>query len=639
MRASAWALLRAASNPCHSPSCFPTAEILLPHKRKFYVSSRSRREDVPTHPASNQLIEETPVESTREELPPDVEATSDEGPDKPSRPKDKSFYGSAARRAGRNVKRVKELPPVDIPPWFLHRNVHLHQTHQYPDGDTTTSRDAPIADLHDESPALSEDESATARRMASDGRLSASESSTDDSQKPSSTPNNEPRRKPSNFEPWIWSEIMTLTRAGLRIPSLQRAEFAVSQKPHFVLACPQDGVSRYLLGIGQLLAIQFEADYLRLDPQDIAEIGGDYLDEPSKFRPNTISSLGYDAPLLSAARNSPPPEDLAEEDDDDGVDESDTEHGGLVPTPFHRPGAGMFGGAAIHVGTFGGNIQDIFKSLLPSNSSTQPSKPIVVKQTQPQPKDMTPELQMGLLVETLLNAPEIKRVASSPSGTAGNDSEKSDLSEGKTAVNNVTQEGESKNGALHDRGAHDLVIQISDYPQINATINGGKFLDKLHEVVEVRRNEGQKVLIIGTSSSKNLMHSVSRFGVKGMQNQPHNEPMRTIITPVIDPPGNTTLTQEHTMKVTATNIRHLRDMLRRTAPNFTQVEDLVLDWDLEISTSIDFLSGLGESVWSMDRIGRVATAALGLLKDDENMTNQHLEKALELIELSDKEKQ
>ncbi|KAI9870718.1 MAG: hypothetical protein M1830_003886, partial [Pleopsidium flavum] len=41
--------------------------------------------------------------------------------------KDKSNYGSATRRAGRNVQKPKAPPPVSIPEWFLERNVLLRE--------------------------------------------------------------------------------------------------------------------------------------------------------------------------------------------------------------------------------------------------------------------------------------------------------------------------------------------------------------------------------------------------------------------------------------------------------------------------------------------------------------------------------
>lgn len=167
------------------------------------------------------------------------------------------------------------------------------------------------------------------------------------------------------------------------------------------------------------------------------------------------------------------------------------------------------------------------------------------------------------------------------------------------------------------------------------TMNGSKFLDKLHEVVNIRRREGQKVLIIGTASSKDLMPSFSRSGVYEVQNESREGPTRTIITPVNEISSDQTFAQEHKREIKETNLRHIRDMLRRTAPNVAQVAPVVVDWNLDIDSKSGFLSGLDESVWPMDRVSRVATTALGLLEDSEQMTSTHIEKALELIESSD----
>ena len=633
MRASAWAVfLRAASSQCPLGPCQYSAFRRSPAQNKFHTSTCNRREDdhaesLPYPVNDHSLIHE---ESLGE-----AEDSGEEGPGKPSRPKDKSNYGSASRRAGRNIKRIKELPPVHIPPWFLSRNIVLQ------DGKRQDAR------------AIPEDASWTYNRQPQGLLDSEERSPSGEKQRPEDSDNGNP--SPSTFPPeslpesmngtsrnfWktdrtIWREIFSTARAGLQIPSWQRAETVASQKPHLLVFSPADGASGFLDWVGSLVALGNQTDFLRITPQDIAEIGGDYLDEPTEFRPNTISSLGYDAPSISAARHSPPPEEATEEEDYDEVDgEEDSDHGGFKPLPFQGSGPRAFGGAAIHVGTFGGSIQDIFKSIVPGGGSSQSPKPVVIKPPHQQPKDMTPELKMGLLVETLLNTPEIKRVASSTTGDASAESKEEESNEKQVAQEDVADasQSESQSSAV-ERGSNGLIVLITDYAQINATINGGKFLDKLHEVVENRRREGQRILIVGTESSKDLMPSLSKSGIKEAQDQPRAGPVRTIVVPIKEP-FNGALELAHMHKLKAINVRHLRDMLRRIAPDPNQVAHLVVDWDLEIDSKVGFLSGLGESMWAMDRVSRIATTALGLLGQSEQLTSRHIEGALEIIESSD----
>ncbi len=429
-------------------------------------------------------------------------------------------------------------------------------------------------------------------------------------------------------------EISSVVSAGLQVPSWERAETAASPKPHVVLFCPKNGGSFFLDIIGLRLAEENSTDFLRLTPQDISEIGGDYMDDPSTFRGNTLSSLGYDAELVTATRFPHRSEDPPEEEDfDEPEEEEDMDQS---PGKFKHPVHGRVGEySAIHVGTFAANsLQDLFKPFMSQAGSPQQPKNAGTKPAV-QLKDMTPELKMNMLVEKLLNAPELKRERETSAAEASTTQEKEEAAEVLTSENSPD---EAPGSPFRDaeQGSEGLIILIRDYPQINTTIHGGKFLDKLHEVVEARRREGQRVLIVGTASSKELMPSFSRSGVNHVQRDPRNLPTRTIITPI-----NEVNTHEYTFawchrkKIEGINMRHLRDMLRRTAPVPAQVASVISDRTTHVDYKITFLSGLEESIWSLDRVSRVATTALGLLEGSEEMTIKHVEQALEIIESSD----
>ncbi len=629
MRASAWAVLRKASSRSHPEVCRFVAGRRFAPRLGFHTSLSHRRDDDSPHTSPPQVIEAPYNGSITEEGPFLVDNGADSGPEKPPRPKDKSNYGSAARRAGRNVKRVKELPPVQIPPWFLDRNVVLQNS-----GDCAP--DSEVLKLISK-PDHSEEVAAADAPNSLDRDPNSEHSGEHPKNSPLDTEGGL-KTAPYNLNTKNWREIHTVARAGLQIPSWQRADTTAPQKPHFVLFCPKDGASDFLDVVVRFMATENSTDFLRLSPQDIAEIGGDYLDEPSDFRANTISSLGYDAPLLTAPRNAPPPEDSADEEDFEETEEEESEQSGLKPIPFRPAGGATFGGA-IHIGTFD-RLQDVFKHLLPAGDSSQVPKPIVMRTSQQQPKDMTPELKMGLLVETLLNTPEIKRLASSAAKEAGVGSSTSGTAaesfDGSKAGQEETLEPPLSSDS--ERGSNGLILLIHDYPQINSTANGSKFLDKLHEVVDSRRKEGQPLLVIGTASSKDLMPSLSKSAVRDVQDHRNFGPMRTIVTPVNEGPSDPPLDRGHKLKLKQTNIRHIRDMLRRIAPDYSRVAQLVADWELDVDSKIGFLSGLDESIWTLERVQRVATTALGMLDGSEDMMNKHLETALELIESSDNAK-
>ena len=660
MRASAWRALRAVSKSQHPKSCRFVAGRRCPRlKQRFHTSLGLRRDDDPAESTWN-TVQEPPNELARPQEAP-IEADglvySPEGAPENPRPKDRSNYGSASRRAGRNIRKVKELPPVQIPPWFLERNVRLRESQAHVRWNISpTNRNVEENDLNSPSSAPSniadnlaeagsengnEDIKASGNhsREATGTRQKEINNTGNATPKPTIFVDEEAKTVPFQLDTSNMQEIFSMVSAGLQVPQWQRAELTASPKPHLVLFCPKDGTSYFLEILGRALAAQNSTDFVRLDAQDIAEIGGDYIDDASHFKASTLSSLGYDAPLVAGTRYQHNLDEDAEDDEFDEPDEEEMEteadqNRGRPVQVGHGP---RFG--AIHVGTFPGGIQDVLKSLIPAGGP-QLGKPVLMQPVQ-QPKDITPDLKMGLLVETLLNAVEIKRVAQKSVPDSSKEQDLAGSTENPDVSSREPQVIPTRPllSPSTERGSEGLVVLVQDYPQINSTVNGAKFLDKLHEVVDMRRKEGQKVIIIGTASSKELMPSFSRSGVNEVQNEPGGGPTRTIVTPILEVgPGYDTFAQEHKRKIQETNLRHIRDMLRRTAPNFAQVEPVVMDWKLEIDSKSSFLSGLEESIWSMDKTNRVATTALGLLDDSLEMTSKHIELALELIESSDSAK-
>ena len=657
MRASAWRALRAVSKNQHPKSCRFVAGRRCPHsKQRLHTSPGLRRDDDPPEPTWN-TVHEPPNELARpQETPIETDGLvySPEGTPENPRPKDRSNYGSASRRAGRNIRKVKELPPVHIPPWFLERNVRLRESHAHVRWNISpTNRSVDENDLSPPSsaPSVTADSLASpgSRNEREDIKGSANHSretmgtgheesnnTGDATVEPTIFVDEEAKTVPFQLDTSNMREIFSIVLAGLQVPQWQRAELTASPKPHLVLFCPKDGTSYFLEILGRALAAQNGTDFVRLNAQDIAEIGGDYIDNASDFKASTLSSLGYDAPLVAGTRYQHNLDEDAEDDEFDEPDEEEMEtetdqNRGRPVQVGHGP---RFG--AIHVSAFPGGIQDVLKSLIPA-VGPRLGKPLMMQPVQ-QPKDITPDLKMGLLVETLLNAVEMKRVTQKPVPDSSTEQDSAGSTGKSNAISNEPQVSPTRpsSSPSTERGSEGLVVLVQDYPQINSTVNGAKFLDKLHEVVDMRRKEGQKALIIGTASSKELMPSFSRSGVNEVQNEPRGGPTRTILTPILEVgPGYDTFAQEHKRKMEETNLRHIRDMLRRTAPNFAQVAPVVMDWKLEIDSKSSFLSGLGESIWSMDKTNRVATTAFGLLDDSQEMTSKHIEQALELIDSSD----
>ena len=626
MSTIAWRTLRATSICCRPQVCRFVAGRRLPlPKRTFHTPNRDEdRPSAPEHQFAEQPTDPPRFENTS--VIPEIAAEDPNGAsDNPPKPKDMSNYGSASRRAGRNVKTREKLPPVHIPPWFLDQNVMLRG-----DQALTGAKDLPSAFVKGGVGQTVQDKG---RATIDDGRSvsakSENEDEGDNKQKIDEGLSSQSKSVPSLLDSITMREISSAVSAGLQIPSWERAEISSSRKPHIVLFCPKNGGTPFLDIIGLQLAAENFTDFLRLTPQDIAEIGGDYMDDPTTFSSNTLSSLGYDAYQATATSFPQRSEDPPDEDDYDEPEEDMEES--RVNTD-RRVG----GFNAIHVGTFTANsLQDLFKPLVSQSGSPQQPRATGTKPVL-QLKDTTPDMKLSMLVETMLNAPEIKRMAMKAARGALITPEKEGDAGKLPSDSHHPQDVSSESPfRLAERGSEGLIILVQDYPQVKSTINGSKYLDKLHELVEARRREGQRVLIVGTTSSQELMPSFSRSGVDHVQRDPRNLPARTIITPVNETSPMGTFAQSHKEGIKWINMRHLKDMLRRTAPVPAQVASIIADRNVVVDSETVFLSNMGESVWSLDRVSRAATTALGLLEPSEEMAIKHIEKALQIIEMSD----
>ena len=633
MHASTWQALRAASSHTQPFACRYIAGQRLPCLRRTFTSSRHRlREDDPgnTPSAIWDHIIETPTktnENTVEQH--NLVNGPDDPPEKPPRPKDPSNYGSASRRAGRNVRRIKELPQVIVPPWFLERNAitveDLVKRQSIIKQDVATpwkGEDERTSNISNSSP-LPESEQPS---------VEAFDTSAED-------PADHDLARHLEIDRSVLGEIISLVQAGLRIPEPQSADDVSSIKPHVLLCCPRNGALSYLDVMTQDIARTSKTDFLRLTPQDIAEVGGSYMEEPWSYQSNTLSSLGYDVTQVRVIQPPAPPEDSAEQEEyeEEQEEQSHQEPGRPFPS---RQGSHSMSLVPTFVGTFS-SIQDIFKQLKSPNSdaaegsgpSSKPSngKPVVNM------KDSTTDMKLSLLIETLLNVPEQKRLLMRQT-----QDEPDMTAEPGSAPNDSAVDPHTNGDSLHKvqdvrRGSNGLVVLVEDYPLINMTANGGKFLDKLHDIVDTRRREGQQVLVVGTASSKKILSSGEKSLIDDVQSQPWNGPIRTIVVPVGEKTDGIMRTEQK-RKIRDINLRHLRDMFRRIAPVQEQVAAVIYDFDLSIESKWAFLGGLERSVWSLDRVNRLANIALGQLRGPEPMRPQTIEDAIGIMDASDQSK-
>ncbi len=626
MRTSIWRAARITNNRfCPQPCRFIFGRRFPLPRRTFHSSpSRHREDDPPNAPEAtwNHITENTPPTVEPYDSTQEVESGTDGGdgaPQKPPRPADRSYYGSGIKRANRGISKKKEIPSFHIPQWFMDRNVILRES--YTERTDEGGMGSPVQDQFIKVQSIDHPTSSISSNAVSDADTKESETAIEEE---SAAPADDLVDEGLPLENQIVAEISTLVSAGLQLPPTDNSQNWRSPKPHLVLHCPKDGGTRYLDMLVKGMVESYATDLIKLDAQDIAQIGSDYLEESDTVsHANSLSALGYDAHLITTSDGSQWAEDPANEEEyDEAEDENDK--GRANPRAFQRSSTSIIPLA---------HLINKLPHFFPS-SPQQPSSPSRTVKVVAPPSEK--ELKTITFIETLLDACEMKRRTESEveshSATIPQMSEDKAPSNG-VFVEQVTESSSSTTGSSKPRS---LIIHIEDYPEINATFNGGKILDKLHEIIKRRRKEGQKILIIGTTSSRDLVPSFSEVGFKSAQSQQEGGPTRTIITPLNVPELRLDHDRKH--RTRTINQRHLQDMLRRLAANPTSVNSLVSQQELDLASSAVYVSDMNKFVWPLDRVHRAATVALGSLQEGAEMTIKHIEEALTLIEISDTKK-
>ena len=526
--------------------------------------------------------------------------------------RDKSNYGSATRRAARNTRKARDIPRFTVPDWFIGRNVHLHKELQ-----------------DDQGPRLQVvKHGETASTPLSQGVPKPEESDPVPSAKGlHHIVENEDRQYGLyEIDDSIMTELSAMVGGVLPPPTRRYADSYPASKPHILLQSPKDGGILFLDTVVKELAIRQGADLVTIDAQDIAEIGGEQLGEQADGTFRSIRSLGYDTHYAMDKQGSEELEEPVDEDDDAediyGEQEPQTRN---KQSNYNQPAKYTSAPAVNYIIS----VSDIFKSSKVLNSLLPGSNPRPVSSgnptTSPQSREEAEYAAASLLVETMIEAALEKCRAAHGA----------DLS---TSDGSVPEEPEVAIQPVSGEATNDLIIMVRNYSEMNATRMGGRFLNILHDIIRRRRKEGQRLLIIGTSSNPDLLPSISKAGFKSVQNEMNYGPVRIIITPCRSPSSDTLFASDQKFRIKQINTRHLQDMLRRLTPRSSVVVELIAEVDLQLDSAHVFASGFDEYVFSFELIHRLATIALGLRGETEALTVEHLNRALSIIHSSDQAK-
>ncbi|KAL8657915.1 MAG: hypothetical protein Q9226_001440 [Calogaya cf. arnoldii] len=521
-------------------------------RRFFYSAQKLLSEDNSTPTSEiphNHLSSSLPDISRAPSNAIPEQGTAGDGDPKPTKPVERAHYGSASRRAGRNIKKSNGIPPCHLPQRFLEQNVTI--------------------DYHE---TLAPLQSAVDRKERS------------------AVPSIE------ELDLNVWLEIELMVRAGLEPPAASHdADAPFSAKQHLVLHCPREGSTHTLDALVKSLARKNSADLIRIEAQDIAEIGGNYLDEPGLPPNGRLSMLSYEVHAATHERNSIVQDLIFDDNSDVGDEEESRPHQPMpvIKAVTLQDVTGLFKGKHAPFG--------------------QVAKPTIVL-------DDTKSLKLETFVDTLLHACSTKRVM------AHDRTDKDEMTYRPPESCDMNQDSVTKNENV-PTSPPPVIVQVNDYPEICNDFNGGRVMDALHDALYERRKEGQRFLLIGTCAARDLHTASPRPGGGAQMRDSDTSPTTTILVPTTQEMEKV-FKLHHADRTKAINVRHLKDMIRRLAPDPRQVSGVVSESNLLVETSTT-QGYLKDCVWSADQVHQIATLAIGgMILEKKDMSAKHIRKAI-----------
>jgi ATP-dependent 26S proteasome regulatory subunit len=542
-------------------------------------------------------------------------ATSEDSLTRPENPEEKEaksktngFYGSRANRAFRNLRKEKTITLPTVPRWFMRRNVLLHEEFEE------------NLQLKSEANEASQNHISKVQETPQIESSAVKESEAHEEQTKSAQNEHE-----YTIDQHVYDEVMTLAKAGIKPSQPSKIDDPSLYKPHLILQSPKAGGLRFLTYMAGRIVKDLGADSILFDPTDIAEIAGDFVATNSEPKTNPFRSLGYDPYILD--------EDLENPNENDGLDEGSEEadddnpfkgFSELSPGRSSRPFDSPKGKPSFQP------LLKSFKIILPpglsssnprDDSETNPfgAGNITTGESSLRKIDPADAIRESLLIDIFLDSPHLKRHPASGFRP------------------NLNQDSETRTESSDFIEARPLVIVIEDFLELNATSSGGLIIDRLLESVRKRKEQGQEILILGLTSSEDLLPSISKSGFDKIQATGQGN-FRTVIMPCTNKDVDTIFEKDEKNMMQSRNLENVQSMLRRLAPP-SQVAEFA--WaDLHEDPLVVNLeaTAFAKAIWSKERMHRLVSIILGLLDPNGKVDMSLLLRALDVMQQSDNSK-
>jgi len=447
---------------------------------------------------------------------------------------------------------------------------------------------------------------------------------------------------------------MAHVTTGLALPKASANDSDVATKSQVLLKCPREGGLYFLDAVVEHAASLARADVVRIDPQDLEEMVGDYLGD-AKYCPlhhhiiacfffvfyNTdwrmavslsnltsqkIRTLGYDAQSQSHSLV-PAQEEELEEDE-----EEDDEYTNNSPEP--QPQSYI---TSVPAGQGTTSLRAAVVTLIPNGAN--PGNIIFPTSTptasQAMDSDRRNEKKLYKLLEAIIDSAATKRAQSNVPAVY-QDSWYADpmaphdiahIPSRSISTPPTTSSSTSADPApplpTPTPPPQKTIIHIRDYSELLRTPQGAPIIRMIHSIASQRRLSGHPILILGTTSTPETSYSLTRANLETAQELTPEANERTIIVPPAKSPAEDDLDEimgsDRRARIREVNIRHLRDIIRRRSGEGRGGIELVVpkDWHMREgedgeSGGIEEIEGIEEEMWSFDRVHRVATMAIGM---------------------------
>jgi SpoVK/Ycf46/Vps4 family AAA+-type ATPase len=462
---------------------------------------------------------------------------------------------------GRDKKQQKKLPPVRLPKWF---------------DDCVTGPDTTEANTKKQVVFLpSKDRNVTGMSFLS--------SSEDGAQAVTQGADSATDLKRIWLDPLIFTEIDGVIRTSLELPPAPEKDTPLSVRSTVSLHCPLDGSMPLLNDIIDHIAVTQKAGLLRLNAQDLAELGGSYVC-PDAGLDASLQTLPFDS-YADAIEETAEDEDAMDEEETAAEEEDDRPKPPRMQTAFLTP-------------TFipmQGNIGDILKKLTGANvpggqnsgtNSRRGSKTGEKADEEAETELLMDEERLDKFLNTLIDG-AWSRLPASAHGTA----------------ESITASGDP---------SRKLIVCIEDLIKISQTGIGIELVEKLAEVIRRRRAEhGEKIALVGLSIDNDLLTSTE--AEKTIQWETDHSIWRTFIVMPHSADGKVVTSQEPSLRQASAqrnmelNLRSWYTIAAQMAPSLMpERHDILTALNSEIGGAL----GLSKLVFSRDDIQRLATASI-----------------------------